>query len=67
MKLFHSLKAVRPQGDTLMYTLFVLIYDLFNISLKSLTLLTATFFEWKMKEDFPVYTLLPLMYMNTSR
>ena len=67
MKLFHSLKAVRPQGDTLMYTLFVLIYDLLNISLKSLTILTATFFEWKMKEDFPGYTLLPLMYMNTSR
>ena len=50
-----------------MYTLFVLIYDLLNISLKSLTLLTATFFEWNMKEDFPGYTLLPLMYMNTSR
>ena len=44
-----SSKAVRPQGDTLMYTLFVLIYDLLNISLKSLTLLTATFFEWNMK------------------
>ena len=67
MKLFHSSKAVRPQGDTLMYTLFVLIYDLLNISLKSLTLLTATFFEWNIKEDFPGYTLLPLMYMNTSR
>ena len=66
-KLFHSSKAVRPQGGTLMYTLFVLIYDLLNISLKSLTLLTATFFEWNMKEDFPGYTLLPLMYMNTSR
>ena len=50
-----------------MYTLFVLIYDLLNISLKSLTLLTATFFEWNMKEDFLGYTLLPLMYMNTSR
>ena len=45
LKLFHSSKAVRPQGCTLMYTLFVLIYDLFNISLKSLTLLPATFFE----------------------
>ena len=31
-------------GGGLMYTLFVLIYDLLNISLKSLTLLTATFF-----------------------
>ena len=50
-----------------MYTLFVLIYDLLNISLKSLTLLTATFFEWNIKEDFPGYTLPPLMYMNTSR
>ena len=50
-----------------MYILFVLIYDLLNISLKSLTLLTATFFEWNMKEDSPGYTLLPLMYMNTSR
>ena len=49
-----------------MYTLFVLIYDLLNISLKSLTILTATVFEWNMKEDFPGYTLLPLMYMNTS-
>ena len=67
MKLFHSSKAVRPQGGTLMYTLFVLIYDLLNISLKSLTLLTATFFEWNMKEDSLGYTLLPLMYMNTSR
>ena len=67
MKLFHSSKAVRPQGGTLMYTLFVLIYDLLNISLQSLTLLTATFLEWNMKEDFPWYTLLPLMYMNTSR
>ena len=45
MKLFHSSKAARPQGCTLMYTLFVLIYDLLNISLKSLTILTATFFE----------------------
>ena len=67
MKLFHLSKAVKPQGDTLMYTLFVLIYDLLNISLKSLTLSTATFFEWNMKEDFPGYTLRPLMYMNTSR
>ena len=67
MKLFHSSKTVRPQGGTLMYTLFVLIYDLLNISLKSLKLLTATFFEWNMKEGFPEYTLLPLMYMNTSR
>ena len=50
-KSFYSSKAVRPQGGTLMYTLFVLIIDLLNISLKSLTLLTATFFEWKMKED----------------
>ena len=49
-----------------MYTLFVLIYDLLNISLKLLTLLTATFFELNMKEDSPRYTLLPLMYMNTS-
>ena len=67
MKLIYSSKAVRPQGGTLIYTLFVLIYDLSNISLKSLTLLTATFFEWNMKEDFPGYTLLPLLYMNTSR
>ena len=67
MKLFYSLKAVRPQGGTLMYTLFVLIYDLLNISLKSLTLLTATSFEWNMKEDSTEYTLLPLMCMNTSR
>ena len=67
MKLFLSSKAVRPQGGTLMYTLFVLIYDLLNISLKSLTLFTATFFEWNMKEDFPGYTLLPLMYVNTSK
>ena len=67
MKLFYSSNAVRPQGGTLMYTLFVLIYDLLDISLKSLTLLTATFFEWNIKEDFPWYTLLPLLYMNTSR
>ena len=67
MKLFHSSKAVWPQGCTLMYTLFVLIYDLLNISLKSLALSTATFFEWKMKEDFPGYTLLPLMYINSPR
>ena len=67
MKLFYSPKAGRPQGGTLMYTLFVLIYDLLNISHKSLTLLTATFFEWKMKEDSPGYTLLSLIYMNTSR
>ena len=53
MKLFYSSNAVRPQGDTLKYTLFVLIYDLLNISLKSLTLLTATFFECNIKEDFP--------------
>ena len=50
-----------------MYTLFVLIYALLNVSLKSLTLLTATFFEWNMKEDFPGYSLLSLMYMNSSR
>ena len=50
-----------------MYTLFVLIHDLLNISIKSLTLLTATLFEWNMKDDSPGYTLLPLMYMNTSR
>ena len=50
-----------------MYTLFVLIYDLLNISLNLLTFLTATFFEWNMKEDSPGYTLLTLMYMNTSR
>ena len=67
MKLFYSSKAVRLQGGTLMYTLFVLIYDLLNISHKSLTLMTATFFEWNMKEDFPGYTLIPFMYMNTSR
>ena len=67
MKIFYFSKAVRPQGDTLKYTLFVLIYDLLNISLKSLTLLTATLFEWNIKEDFPGYTLLPLMYMSTSR
>ena len=67
MKLFYSSKAVRPQGCTLMYTLFVLIYNLLNINLKSLKLLTATFFEWNMKEDSPGYTLLPIMCMNTSR
>ena len=67
MKLFYSSKAVRLHGGTFMYTLFVLIYDIFNISLKSLTLLTATFFEWNMKEDSPGYSLLPLMYINTSR
>ena len=67
MKLFYSSKAVRPQGGTLMYTLFILIYDLLDISLKSLTLLTATFFEENMKEDSPGYTLLPLICMNTSR
>ena len=66
-KSFYSSKAVMPQGDTLMYTFFVLIYDLLNISLKSLTLLTSTFFEWNMKEDSQRYTLLPSMYMNTSR
>ena len=59
MKLFYSSKAVRPQGNTLMYTLFVLIYDLLNISLKLLTLLAATYFEWNMKEEYPEYTLLP--------
>ena len=64
MKLFHSSKTVRPQGGTFMYTLFELIHDLLNISLKSLTILTATFFEWNMKEDFPGYTLLPLMYIT---
>ena len=53
MKLFYSSKAVRPQGGTLMYTLFVLIYDLLYTSLKSLKLLTSTFFEWNMKEDSP--------------
>ena len=67
MKLFYSSKAVRPHGGTLMYTLFVLIYDLLNIGLKSLTLLTATFFEWNIKEYFQGYTLLPLMYMYISR
>ena len=67
MKLFYFSNAVRPQGDTLKYTLFVLIYDLLNTSLKSLTLLTASFFDWNIKEDFPGYTLLPLMYMSTSR
>ena len=68
MKLIYSLNAIRPQGDTLKYTLFVLIYDLLkNISLKSLTLLTATFFDWNIKEDFPGYTLLPLLFMSTSR
>ena len=49
-----------------MDTLFVLIYDLLDISLNLLTLLTATFFECNMKEDSPGYTLLTLMYMNTS-
>ena len=69
MKLFYSLKAVRPQGvgGTLMYTFYVLVYDLLNIRLKSLKLLTATFFEWNMKEESPGYTLLSVMYMNTSR
>ena len=66
MKSFYSSKAFRPQGGTLMYTLSVLIYDLLNISLKSLILLTAKFFDWNMIEDSPGYTLLPLMYMNTS-
>ena len=36
MKLFYSSKAIGPQGGTLMYALFVLIYDLLNISLESL-------------------------------
>ena len=53
MKLFYWAMAVRSQGGTLMYILFVLIYDLLNTSLKSLTLLTATFFELNMKEDTP--------------
>ena len=53
------LEGCLATGGTLMYTIFVLIYDLLNISLKSLTLLTATFFEWNMKENFPGYTLLP--------
>ena len=66
MKLFYSSKAVRPRG-ALINTLFVLIYDLLNISLKSITLLTAIFFELNMKEDSPGYTLLQLMCMNTSR
>ena len=66
-EIIYSSNAVRPQGDTLKYTLFVLIYDLLSISLKSLTLLTATFFDWNIKEDFPGCTLLPLMYMSTSR
>ena len=48
MKLFYSSKAAIC---TLMYTLFVLIYDLLNISLKSLALMTATFFELNIKED----------------
>ena len=65
MKLFYSSKVVRPQGDTLMYTLFVLICYLLNISLKSLTLLTATLFEWNMKDDSQGYTWIPLMCMNT--
>ena len=60
------LEGFSATGGTLMYTLSVLIYDLSNISLKLLTLLTATFFEWNMIEDSPGYTLLPLMYMNTS-
>ena len=67
MKLFYSSNAVRLQGDTMKYTLFVVIYDLLNISLKSLTLLAATFFDRNIKEDFPGYTLLPLMYMSTSK
>ena len=67
MKLFYSSNAVRQQWGTLMYTLFVLINDLLNISLQSLTLLTATFFERNMKEDSPSYTLLPLICMNTPR
>ena len=66
-KLFYSSQAVTAQGGTLMYTLFVLIYDLLNISLKSLTLLTATLFEWNMKEHSKGYTLLSFMYRNTSR
>ena len=70
MKLVYSSKAVMPRGGggaTLMYTLFVLIYDLLYISHKSLTLLTAKFLEWNMKEDTPGYALLPLMCTNTSR
>ena len=61
------ISCLEGHRGTFMYTLFVLIYDLFNISLKSLTLLTATFFEGDMKEDSPGYTLLPLIYMNISR
>ena len=66
MKLFIPRRLLGHRGGgggrTLMYTLFVLIHDLLNISLKSLTLLTATFFEWNMKEDSPGHTLLP--YIN---
>ena len=49
--------------------LFVLAYDLLNIGLKSLALMTATFFEWTMMEDSLGYTLLPsmYMYMKTSK
>ena len=41
-----------------MNTLFVLIYDLFNIGLKSLALMTATFFDaiWKkITQGIPYY------------
>ena len=55
-QIISFLEGCKATGGTLMYTIFVLIYDLLNISLKSLTLLTATFFEWNMKEDFPGYT-----------
>ena len=59
MKSFYWAMAVRSQGGTLMYILFVQIYDLLNTSLKLLTFLTATFFELNMKEDTQGYTLLP--------
>ena len=49
-----------------MYTLFVQIYDISKVGLKSLTLLIATLFEYDKKEDFQGYTLLPLMYVNIS-
>ena len=59
MKLFYSLRAIRPQWDNLMYTLFMLLtYDPLNVCLKSVALMTTTFFELNMKVDSLGYILL---------
>ena len=58
MKLFYYSNADWLQGTTLMYTLFVFMYDLLNIGLKLLAVMTATALG---------YALLPLLYMNTSK